>query len=1184
MSEKPEDDPGIQPELSRASVPDSMSMRNLEPDREAACLPTVPENHDDKEFAREPNSPKTDKRSNTNERHGELAGYPDLRERFAAIEKKIDVVDVLFGLQYVDQSAAGNDSDSSSDTEPPSIAPYYFKFVRETTHLIRATRISFENQQRSLLLEKAQKRARRAAKQNRDDSLDQESARQISTAAFLKGEPATVMWLDWEHFLARTRELEACIMTPIAALTGEPEPQVILGLRTRLDSAELSTKPSSNRPANKMINTEDPAGQGPLPERVKILSHALVAIFALHIAKDSPPSFTEDGFMVLLRPFKPLIFYEKRLREFLVDLETHFENFDGANGKPSPLPGTDGADAALGSTTEEDKGSKRTAPGPNFTWIGDYRRVEYLQASSISITALLHLRCLMKFIDDEIKPKLEYVNSDKCRKIFFHDLWHLFKPGNEIVDQEEKQAYRIIRVQIPPHNIELPWLRYKKPATGPKTPATIHCAYIDFDGKQFGPVSVNFDIPPFGGLKDVKSLPIYPLRFAKDSQLRQNLIKRGKMLLEVTKFKPMYYMGFALDTGDEIDSPVVVDFTEALADENRREGAPKIESIRTASDKNGQHVYEGFCCLRQPVWSDAHFDSFLTDDLVKRLLPDTPFGAPSLILSPRPLEETQAGSEDEPTDEEFVVMTYRVLGFVLRSRKWAQLDLTFLRNEITDARNSTLSAFERLELPHGHREMVKSLVTQHFRDRRSACAGDGQTDLIKGKGKGLILLLHGAPGVGKTTTAEGVAELFQKPLFQITCGDLGTTARDVENELEKNFALASRWGCILLLDEADVFLSARELHDFKRNGLVAVFLRVLEYYAGVLFLTTNRIGDFDEAFSSRIHMSLYYPELDELKTKKVFKLNLGLIQERFDRQNRKITYDASSIEHFAEQHFREHKYSRWNGRQIRNACQTALALAEFDAHGGDTRHEVNRDVVVELQLKHFSLVQAACLEFGRYLGDIRGTQGDQRAVNNQFRARTDMPRHLSASVDESSPGAKDGRHSGSLSGPHYPGQGDSYQPLMNAGYPCGPTSNMASVYIQHPQQGQPIRLMGNGGNRVYETQQGSSHPGSQQVQMDPRPYHHQEPQMGFNQQGQGWGNPNSGMTYHPAGQPLQGQPLQGQPLQEQAQYVYGSMQHGISTQSHATATADPSMQPSHFGGLGGRSGMGGGPEAGGSTS
>ncbi|KAM0418409.1 hypothetical protein ACHAPD_004768 [Fusarium lateritium] len=187
------------------------------------------------------------------------------------------------------------------------------------------------------------------------------------------------------------------------------------------------------------------------------------------------------------------------------------------------------------------------------------------------------------------------------------------------------------------------------------------------------------------------------------------------------------------------------------------------------------------------------------------------------------------------------------------------------------------------------------------------------------------MLLHGAPGVGKTTTAEGIAELFKKPLFQITCGDLGTTAREVEVELEKNFALASRWGCILLLDEADVFLSARNRMDFVRNGLVAAFLRVLEYYTGILFLTTNRIGDFDEAFASRVHVSLYYPELDEQKTIRVFELNLDLIQDRFKQQGREIRYDSSSIQDFARQHFLKHRFSRWNGRQSRNLCQTALA-------------------------------------------------------------------------------------------------------------------------------------------------------------------------------------------------------------------------------------------------------------------
>jgi SpoVK/Ycf46/Vps4 family AAA+-type ATPase len=94
-------------------------------------------------------------------------------------------------------------------------------------------------------------------------------------------------------------------------------------------------------------------------------------------------------------------------------------------------------------------------------------------------------------------------------------------------------------------------------------------------------------------------------------------------------------------------------------------------------------------------------------------------------------------------------------------------------------------------------------------------------DLVRGKGEGIIMLLHGPPGVGKTSTAECVAELCNRPLFQITCGDIGIEPRDVEKNLDDNFRLAHRWGCVLLLDEADVFLTERGGENLKRNSLVS---------------------------------------------------------------------------------------------------------------------------------------------------------------------------------------------------------------------------------------------------------------------------------------------------------------------------------------------------------------------------
>ena len=95
-------------------------------------------------------------------------------------------------------------------------------------------------------------------------------------------------------------------------------------------------------------------------------------------------------------------------------------------------------------------------------------------------------------------------------------------------------------------------------------------------------------------------------------------------------------------------------------------------------------------------------------------------------------------------------------------------------------------------------------------------------DVVKGKGQGLVILLHGAPGVGKTSTAECVAVHAGRPLLAITSGDLGgSNARHVEKHPEGFFYLARKWECVLLLDEADVFVGARDKGDFQQIMLVS---------------------------------------------------------------------------------------------------------------------------------------------------------------------------------------------------------------------------------------------------------------------------------------------------------------------------------------------------------------------------
>jgi SpoVK/Ycf46/Vps4 family AAA+-type ATPase len=92
----------------------------------------------------------------------------------------------------------------------------------------------------------------------------------------------------------------------------------------------------------------------------------------------------------------------------------------------------------------------------------------------------------------------------------------------------------------------------------------------------------------------------------------------------------------------------------------------------------------------------------------------------------------------------------------------------------------------------------------------------------------------------------------------------------LEGQLSEIFDLANHWNAILLLDEADVFLEKRSPQSLDRNGLVSVFLRILEYFQGILVLTTNRVETFDDAVQSRVNLPLKFKGLDESAKKAIW--------------------------------------------------------------------------------------------------------------------------------------------------------------------------------------------------------------------------------------------------------------------------------------------------------------------------
>lgn len=175
-------------------------------------------------------------------------------------------------------------------------------------------------------------------------------------------------------------------------------------------------------------------------------------------------------------------------------------------------------------------------------------------------------------------------------------------------------------------------------------------------------------------------------------------------------------------------------------------------------------------------------------------------------------------------------------------------------------------------------------------------------DLFHGRHGGIVVLANGPSGVGKTLTAEVFAEYQERPLYSMEMSEIGTSVKEVEANLQRIFARAKKWNAVLLFDEADIFLSEREASDLERSAIVGIFLRLLDYYEGTFFLTTNRGEGIDKAFKSRVTLYLNYPELSVTTREKIWYSMLS----------------ASGIEVEVDTSWTGLAQAPLNGRQIRN--------------------------------------------------------------------------------------------------------------------------------------------------------------------------------------------------------------------------------------------------------------------------
>ncbi|KAF5537852.1 TOB3 (member of AAA-ATPase family) [Fusarium mexicanum] len=358
-----------------------------------------------------------------------------------------------------------------------------------------------------------------------------------------------------------------------------------------------------------------------------------------------------------------------------------------------------------------------------------------------------------------------------------------------------------------------------------------------FNGEEFIWRKKSLTINEFAGNKPVRELRHYPFEMHPEKDaIEQRLVSRGRKVLDLQGLAYCSYNGIALHPGESgvekhnVEGRILVDVVgynkHHLAQGKRENKDPEIEVVDTSRRRRKQDLADAKPEGKQPKTQQKRLN-----------------------------EEDQAKNRDEllQKPKELAFMTELIGGYALKNKLWVYFYVEDLEPIVWNDQ-----AYSHLVFDEQQKDLVLSFVENHSLANGAKTAME---DVIVGKGQGLIMLLSGPPGTGKTLMAEAIADRTHRPLFYLQAEDLGINAAALGANIKRVFEMATEWNAVILLDEADVFMAERNPNDIHRNELVSIFLRELEYYRGIIFLTTNLYHTIDTAFRSRVSLHLLFKSL-----------------------------------------------------------------------------------------------------------------------------------------------------------------------------------------------------------------------------------------------------------------------------------------------------------------------------------
>ncbi|MCJ1474957.1 hypothetical protein MMC13_003617 [Lambiella insularis] len=529
---------------------------------------------------------------------------------------------------------------------------------------------------------------------------------------------------------------------------------------------------------------------------------------------------------------------------------------------------------------------------------------------------LEHFEIIERFIGQNLSKRYQEIRDSLTtdKSISFDDLWALYKPGDYVVIKDglhQKLALVFTDIELKKHNrnneIQRPFPYYTIMAW---------CVVWIPSEKLFQRRSWKLKVARYPGKRRVLSLPVYPLHAVPEAErgkLLAHLRDRGERWRTLISGPALCFM----HTGPA--------FKSIARDEDLRRGRYRQDGGQT-TNLVGRVIVE-----EQKLSAYSQSPGLLPGlrrNLIHLISALMAIADSGIFYHDRP--EFEEWDDKAPNtafnDEQRLLCPPTIACFDITTAKWYVVAVDNLKPVVWNT-----AAMNHLVLADSRKTLLRAVIEQHAKKH-----------------------------VGKTLTAESVAESTKRPLVPMSIQALISDGKRFESNLGQLFSNARRWNAILLLDEADIVLEARSFEDIGRNGIVSVFLRQLEYYGGILFLTTNRISTMDDAFQSRIQIAFDYKPLDRTTRRQIWSNLIASNAIEIADDARDSVEDALD------------DLSRLdlNGRQIRNTLNMAESLANDDfATPG------------QLQREHITKAADATLKFKKMFNEAKKTaKGNARTV------------------------------------------------------------------------------------------------------------------------------------------------------------------------------------------------------------